>query len=647
MLRKFRIGPRLIFLIVIQTFVLIGIGVTALTGLNAAGESTNKLNQNVSISTRLSYMDALVREDLLNTVHRTNTGALIWSEANNRLSKAKTDFETQWQDLSIGLSTQQKESINKALNPHLLGLLDAFNEVGRLFKAEDRINLSLFVLNDLDELVAPFLNALITSTSQRQMESENLFENAVVNNIRSLQISILVIIAGMLFAGIIGTLIYRSIAQPIDQIAYTVRRVSEGDYEARTGIEGEDEFGDLGEAFDELLEDKVTSLVQTEEENDRLNDSILTLLESIERIGQRDLTVSVPVRNDITGPVADSINLMIEETVKVLSRVSQIAHQVGNASTMVNETASSVNTTANTQRLEVESTANKLASAAEELQRIAKIATQCDEAAEQTTKTTGAAMNTVTETLKGMTQIRESIQETGKRIKRLGERSNEITTIVDIINTIAERTHVLALNASMQAAAAGEAGRGFTVVANEVQRLAESSREATAKISDLVKNIQVDTHDAVVTVDETIRQVVDGSRMAESTGKQMADTQEITTRLVSSVKQIAAGSEQQARISNELRDSADGIVQSTNATAKKLVEQAQGTRNLVKYATELLSSVQVFNLPKGTEAQLPEIIDTVDTVDALDTLDALDTVDTVDAVDTLDALDKLVPANKI
>lgn len=626
MLRKFRIGPRLIFLIVIQTFVLIGIGMTALTGLNAAGESTNKLNQNVSISTRLSYMDASIREDLLNTVHRTNTGALIWSEARDRLANAKTDFETQWQDLSIGLSTQQRESINNSLNPHLLSLLDAFNEVERLFKVEDRINLSLFVLNDLDELVAPFLKVLITSTSQRQMESEDLFEEAKANNTRSLQISILVIIAGMLFAGVIGTLIYRSISQPIDQIADTVRRVSDGDYAARTDVEGQDELGELGEAFDELLEDKVTTLVHAEEENDNLNDSILTLLESIERIGQRDLTVSVPVKNDITGPVADSINLMTEETAKVLSRVSQIARQVENASALVNETATTVNTTADTQRMEVENTAKKLAIAAEELQHIAKIAKECDAAAEQTTKTTGAAMETVTETLKGMTQIRESIQETGKRIKRLGERSNEITSIVDIINTIAERTHVLALNASMQAAAAGEAGRGFTVVANEVQRLAESSREATAKISDLVKNIQVDTHDAIVTVDETIRQVVDGSRMAESTGKQMADTQEITTRLVRTVKQIAAGSEQQARISNELRDSAENIVQSTNATAKKLEEQTQGTHNLVKYATELLASVQVFNLPESTAAQLPDIIGTVD---------------------TLDTLDKLVPARKI
>ena len=168
---------------------------------------------------------------------------------------------------------------------------------------------------------------------------------------------------------------------------------------------------------------------------------------------------------------------------------------------------------------------------------------------------------------------------------------------MDIINTIAERTHVLALNAGMQAAAAGEAGRGFAVVADEVQRLAESSRDATAQIASLVKNIQVDTNDTIVTMDRTISQVVEGSRMAETAGRQMVASQQTTASLVSAVGQIAASSEQQARISSELRNRASGILEQTQATSRELVEQLTQTKNLVQYARMLVHSVRVFKLP--------------------------------------------------
>ena len=217
--------------------------------------------------------------------------------------------------------------------------------------------------------------------------------------------------------------------------------------------------------------------------------------------------------------------------------------------------------------------------------------------AQGTTQSTRMAVQTVNGTVSGMGEIRDAIQETGKRLKRLGERSQEINAIVEIINSIAERTHVLALNASMQAAAAGEAGRGFAVVADEVQRLSESSREATAQIGGLVKSIQVDTNDTIVTMDRTINQVVEGSRLAETAGQRMMESQQSTDRLVESVLRIAEGSEQQAKISAGLRDRAEALVAGTRATAEQLVAQLGETRKMVQYARALMQSVQVFKLP--------------------------------------------------
>jgi len=598
---RFRIGPRLIFLITVQAIILLAIGFTALAGLTFASRSTDLLNRNVTEGTRLSYLADTIQGELLATVHRVNTGAMIWEEGRLNLAFANQQFEDDWRTYTAALSPDEAEFIEDVLAPGLTGVRSSFVELDRLFRSEDRTNLSLFVINDLDELVQPFLNALLASSSERQLASEQTFAESLKTNNMFLYASLAVIVIGVVLASVIGYLIYRSIVDPIARISDTVHSVAEGDYGVRTGLTGSDEFARLGMALDELLQDKVTTLVEAEEENERLNESVLRLLEAVARLSERDLTVTVPVSADVTGPVADAINQMAEETGRVLTRVSRIASQVGASCATVNKKAEIVNATAQAQQIEVERTASELAGASNALVNIAKVARACNESAQLTTETTRSAMATVNGTVQSMNEIREAIQETGKRIKRLGERSQEITAIVDIINSIAERTHVLALNAGMQAAAAGEAGRGFAVVADEVQRLAESSREATAQIASLVKNIQVDTNDTIVTMDRTISQVVAGSRMAESAGQQMIASQKTTASLVRSVGEIAASSEQQARISNELRQRASSMLLQTQETSKELVEQLTQTKNLVQYARMLVQSVRVFKLP--TEAR--------------------------------------------
>ena len=446
------------------------------------------------------------------------------------------------------------------------------------------------------------MNALLASSTERQMSSEKTFAESLKDNQIFLYTSLGVIIVGVILAGVLGFFIYRSISAPIGQISDTVRQVAEGDYDVRARISGQHELGELGAALDNLLQDKVTTLVKAERENEQLNDSVFRLLEGVSRLSERDLTAVVPVTPDVTGPVADAINQMAEETGRVLSQVQRIANHVGAACATVNKKAASVSESAAVQQAEVVSTAAELATASSRLTEIAGLARQCDAMAETTTASTNKAMETVTGTLESMNEIREAIQETGKRIKRLGERSQEITSIVDIINTIAERTHMLAVNASMQAAAAGEAGRGFAVVADEVQRLAESSREATAQIASLVKNIQVDTNDTIVTMDRTISQVVDGSHMARSAGEQMSANQALTGRLVSSVREIADGSEEQAKIGIELRTRAEGMTTRTRETGQEVAEQLEHTKNLVRYARMLLQAVRVFKLPQREAA---------------------------------------------
>jgi methyl-accepting chemotaxis protein len=255
--------------------------------------------------------------------------------------------------------------------------------------------------------------------------------------------------------------------------------------------------------------------------------------------------------------------------------------------------------------------------------QITKLATLCNDAAVKAINTTEQAQGTVLNTVEGITQIRETIRETEKRIKRLGERSQEISGVVGLISSIAERTHILALNASMHAASAGEAGRGFAVVANEVQRLAENAQEATSKIAELVRNIQVETSDTVVTMNDAITKVVTGTELAERAGAEMRATRSTTAELVKLVQQIATDSEAQAQMTEQLRERAGQIEASTRRTFEKLQGQLGHTDLLVEYSDGLLSSVGVFKLPEGRRAASDATFDSTDMAVQLSTLRAV------------------------
>lgn len=336
-----------------------------------------------------------------------------------------------------------------------------------------------------------------------------------------------------------------------------------------------------------------------EARNEQLNNSVIQLMGSVLQLSQRDLTTKVTVAEDVTGPVADSLNLMTSETAKVLITITGVSHDVEQAANAVKAQAEKVMDVARRERLVVEATAKGLHASAAAMTHLAQDAQAANETAGVAMSHTRGALDAVASTVNGIEQIRDVIREAEKRIKRLGERSQEITSAVNLINTIAERTHILALNASMHAASAGEAGRGFAVVADEVQRLAESSRAATSDISSMVNNIRLETADTVTTMNHVITQVAEGTRLAADAGKRMQETEETTTELVTAVEGIATRATKQAKNSSDLEKHARVIVHSTTQTREELKAQAEQMQRLVQYSLALRDSVGVFKLPEG------------------------------------------------
>ncbi|MCU0807277.1 MAG: methyl-accepting chemotaxis protein [Candidatus Contendobacter sp.] len=580
-----------------QLVILVAIGLIAYFGMNRIGGAVSQLNQSVAEQANLGRLSETLRADLLAVVNGVARGASTWEQGNAALPLAKANFEKGWRAYLDSLSGDEQKRLEAAFKVPLDGIHEAFAEAEKLLAARDRGRLNLFVSNDLDELINPFFKTLLAGTTQsEERAAQDLKTAQSTSNTFTVLIAVIALL-GLVVAFGLGTATYRAIMNPLNRIMMTVKQIGEGNYESRTSLTGGDELSELGQAFDQMLNERVNALVQAERENEQLNDSIIGLLQAVSQLSQRDLTVKVPVTEDVTGPVADALNLLTSETANVLQGVTQISEQVAAASDTVKAQSDTVIAVADTERRAVEQTATDLAAAAKTMQQIAQLAQTCNAAAETAIKTTQTALQTVTSTVSGINSTRDTIRETEKRIKRLGERSQEISGVVNLINTIAERTHILALNASMHAASAGEAGRGFAVVAGEVQRLAENAREATSQIATLVSNIQIETADTVNAMNAAISQVVDGSRLAEQAGDQMKRTQETTTELVVAVQQIASRSQEQARVSNELLDRAQQIQQSTRQTSQQLQEQTVQTTNLVEYARSLLNSVRVFRLP--------------------------------------------------
>jgi twitching motility protein PilJ len=411
----------------------------------------------------------------------------------------------------------------------------------------------------------------------------------------------LAVVAGVfILAALISRFISNSITNPINYLVGVMNKLSSGDTTARANIQTFDEIGALGRQFDMMVDQRELTNTKIQQENDTMNNSIIDMLQAVGAIAQKDLTIKAPVAEDITGPLGDALNYLTDETAKVLNRVVQIAGDVSKTSQQVKTQSDNVLGIAADEKREVDQSAIELNAASVAMLEIAQLAMSCNQAAAKAITNTDKAQETVLGTVQGITSIRDTIRETEKRIKRLGERSQEIGSVVTIINSIAERTHILALNASMHAASAGEAGKGFAVVANEVQKLAENAREATLQISGLVNNIQVETADTVTNMNDAITQVVRGTTLAQQAGNEMRETRDTTSELAQLVQRIADSSKAQAETSQRLQERSAQIQKASAQTFQQLQEQGIQTDRLVGFSGNLVESVGVFKLPKAS-----------------------------------------------
>ncbi|HEX4004164.1 MAG TPA: HAMP domain-containing methyl-accepting chemotaxis protein [Candidatus Acidoferrales bacterium] len=405
---------------------------------------------------------------------------------------------------------------------------------------------------------------------------------------------------GLALAGALSVIFVLSgrVLKPLGNLASFAERLAAGDARARAEVGGDDEFAFIAENLNRSAA-KVTQAMTNQQAQESLQRSITDLLNTINQVARGDLTIRGKVTNDALGNVVDSVNFMLDNFTKVLERVRKAAIDVSTSANQILEAADDMTAGATQQDQEITNTSSAVEELTVSMKQVSNNAEASAEAARRALDAAEQGNRAVSDTLEGMQRIRASVQATAKKIKSLGDRSLEISEIINVINDITEQTNLLALNAAIEAARAGEAGRGFAVVADEVRKLAEHSRSATKDIAALIKAIQAETNEAVVVMEEGTREVEVGAGLADQAGKALEAISSVVRQSAELVQEISLASKQQVRGTEGVANAMQIISGITRQTTQGARSTASTVGNMVKLSEQLNEALAQFRSQSG------------------------------------------------
>ncbi|HEV7669276.1 MAG TPA: HAMP domain-containing methyl-accepting chemotaxis protein [Thermoanaerobaculia bacterium] len=436
--------------------------------------------------------------------------------------------------------------------------------------------------------------AVLSSALLERIESE--FRERIAGLSRNRNLVLAATVISVLLAAFLVTFVAGLINRQVSAITGMFQRIGAGDFRARAVAMSGDELGRMAASINDVL-DNTVALMQSRDERDRIQASTMKLLEEISGLAEGDLSREAEVTADMTGAIADAFNTVIAQLRRIISDVQETTLRVSSAASEIQTTTQHLADGSEAQSAQIVGTSAAVEEMALSIQQVSENAASATGVAEQALANAREGADAVSRTVEGMNSIRVQVQESAKRIKRLGESSQEIGEIVQLIGDIADRTSILALNASIQAAMAGDAGRGFAVVAEEVERLAVRSADATKRIATLIRSVQSETHEAVRAMEDTTREVVSGSGLANAAGQALGEIQGVSGRLAELIQSISTAAQQQARGSDSVAKAMGDISDNTQQTAAGTKRVAVSITNLAALADNLRGSVAEFKLP--------------------------------------------------
>lgn len=382
--------------------------------------------------------------------------------------------------------------------------------------------------------------------------------------------------------------------------ALKVDQIATGDLSVSVALRSDTDV--FGKSLQNMIE-KLSLLVQTEEERDRLQNSILKLLREVSEVAAGDLTVQAEVSPEMTGEIAEAFNQMTKELRSLIKQVKDVTFQVSASANAINDTTGQLAKGSEAQASQITRTTSAISNMALQIQEVSNNASLSAQVAGDALNNARYGSKAMQDNINAMNGIRKQVQETAKRIKKLGERSQEISQIVQLIDDLSDRTSLLALNASLQASAAGEAGIGFGFVAEEVERLAERSNRLTQQIANLTRTIQFETKEVVASMEETIHEVVVGSTLADKAGSALVEIEQVSTRLAELIRSISESAKHQATSAEDISNAMTNISKVTELVNVGSKRAADSVKLLVALSDELRGSVAPFKLPEDRNLQ--------------------------------------------
>jgi methyl-accepting chemotaxis protein len=427
--------------------------------------------------------------------------------------------------------------------------------------------------------------------------------NIIKTNIRNFLMHIMAVgIVALLILSVVALVISTITIAPVRDLLRVAEALRRGDLSKKATVKTGDEFGQLGDTLNRTI-DRLQGLVQTETDRDKMQHQVMDLLSVVSTAAEGDLTVKAEVTADALGSVADAFNLMITGLTTLVTHASNVA-------TEIRRSAGDILQSAERMRLGAEQQASQIRNASEAVNAMSlttqRMAENAEAATQTSVKATQAAVkggSAVSETIKGMQRIRATVQSTGKKIKGLGERSLEIGAIIEVINEIATQTNLLALNAAIEAARAGEQGRGFAVVADEVRKLAERAARATKDITGLIKGIQVETSEAVMVMEEGTREVEEGTKLADQAGATLREIEQIVKQTSTLMTDITRAAADQVKSTVSVVHTMENISQLTRETAHGVQDTVQTINSLADLTKRLNDAIGRFKI--GQEQPAP------------------------------------------
>jgi twitching motility protein PilJ len=417
-------------------------------------------------------------------------------------------------------------------------------------------------------------------------------------NIRNILLNILYVGAGgLLVLALLTIVIVAIIIAPVRDLMEVSEALGRGDLTKKANVKSRDELGQLGTTLNTTI-DRLQGLVQTESDRDKMQHQVMDLLSIVSGAAEGDLTVKAEVTADALGSVADAFNLMINGLQALVSQASDVASEIQHSTSDILKASDRMRRGAEQQTVQIQGASGAVNEMSRTIQRMAENAEAATQASLRATQAAVKGGTSVAETIKGMQRIRAAVQTTGKKIKGLGERSLEIGAIIEVINEIATQTNLLALNAAIEAARAGEQGRGFAVVADEVRKLAERAARATKDITSLIKGIQVETSEAVTVMEEGTREVEEGTKLADQAGAALREIEQIVKQTSGLVTDITNSAVNQVKVSEGIVTSMDSISKLTQETTVGVRDTVETISKLAELSTRLTVAIGRFKLGK-------------------------------------------------